>query len=190
MNQRSDAVVLFGATGDLARKKLFPALYELAARGALDVPVIGVARSEWDDERLRGYAEQAIRAKGAVDDGALAGLLGRLSYVSGDYGDQATHRLLVDRLAGARAPLIYLAIPPSVFPSVVAGLREAGLAGYSRVLVEKPFGRDLASAQGCPAPRRSSPPASRSTRGAGPGCRSTCAPASACPVRRRRPSWS
>jgi len=147
MNQRSDAVVLFGATGDLARKKLFPALYELAARGALDVPVIGVARSEWDDERLRGYAEQAIRAKGAVDDGALAGLLGRLSYVSGDYGDQATHRLLVDRLAGARAPLIYLAIPPSVFPSVVAGLREAGLAGYSRVLVEKPFGRDLASAQ-------------------------------------------
>nr|NLI50934.1 glucose-6-phosphate dehydrogenase [Propionibacterium sp.] len=147
MNQRSDAVVLFGATGDLARKKLYPALYQLAARGALDVPVIGVARSEWDDDRLRGYAEQAIRAKGQVDEGALTSLLNGLTYVSGDYGDQNTHQRLVDRLDGARAPLIYLAIPPSVFPAVVAGLREAGLSGGGRVLVEKPFGRDLASAQ-------------------------------------------
>ncbi len=148
MNLRSDAVVLFGATGDLARKKLFPALYHLAARGALDVPVIGVARSEWDDARLRDYAEAAVRAReDAPDAAALAALLGRLSYVSGDYGDAATHQRLVDRLGGAQAPLIYLAIPPSVFPAVVAGLREAGLAGSSRVLVEKPFGRDLPSAQ-------------------------------------------
>lgn len=149
MNQRSDAVVLFGATGDLARKKLFPALYQLAARDALGVPVIGVARSEWDDEKLRSYAADAVRdaVKGELNQQALDDLLSQISYVAGNYDEADTHQRLVDRLNGAQAPLIYLAIPPSIFPAVVHGLQESGLAARSRVLVEKPFGRDLASAK-------------------------------------------
>lgn len=149
MIRRSDAVVLFGATGDLARKKLFPALYHLSVRGSLGVPVIGVARSAWDDDQLREYAEQSVRdsIEGPPDQAGLTGLLEQLSYLSGDYGDPATHQRLADRLSDSAIPVIYLAIPPSVFPPVVDGLRGAGLAQRCRLLVEKPFGRDLASAQ-------------------------------------------
>ena len=148
MNRRSDALVFFGATGDLARKKLFPALYNLAARGALDVPVIGVARSSWDDNQLRERAASSVHEfVKDVDEDKLAGMLERLSYVAGDYGDPATHRRLADRLSDAALPVIYLAIPPDIFPSVIHGLSEVGLAARSRVVVEKPFGRDLASAR-------------------------------------------
>lgn len=149
MNRRSDAVVLFGATGDLARKKLFPALYHLAVRGGLGVPVIGVARSDWDDAKLREYAAEAIKdaAKGPVDEAGLANLLDNLSYLSGDYGDADTHKRLAEKLTDAEIPVIYLAIPPSVFPAVVDGLQGAGLAERCRLVIEKPFGRDLTSAQ-------------------------------------------
>ena len=148
MTQRSDAVVFFGATGDLARKKLFPALYKLASRGHLGVPVIGVARSDWDDTTLRQRAADSVRevVKG-VDEGVLSGLLECLTYVSGDYGDPATHAHLAEKLADAQTPVIYLAIPPDIFPAVIGGLQEAGLAARSRLVVEKPFGRDLASAR-------------------------------------------
>lgn len=148
MNRRSDAVVLFGATGDLAKKKLFPALYHLAADGSLDCPVIGVARSDWNDAKLREYAAESIRSVVAeVDEKILRDLQANLSYVSGDYGDTATHKQLADKLADAKVPVIYLAIPPSVFPAVVGGLKSVGLNKRSRLVVEKPFGRDLASAQ-------------------------------------------
>ncbi len=147
MHRRADALVLFGATGDLARRKLFPAIYGLFGHRDLDVPVIGVARSGWDVERLRGYAADAVReANPTVDDDVLRQLLGRLDYVSGDYGDPATHERLAEKLGGCERPVIYLAIPPSVFPTVIDGLRGCGLAARSRVVVEKPFGRDLATA--------------------------------------------
>lgn len=148
MHKRSDALVLFGATGDLARKKLFPAIYNLAARGRLDVPVIGVARSEWDAAELRTYAADSIRELVPdADEQVLERLLPTLDYVSGDYGDEATHAQLAQKLEGKEQPVIYLAIPPSIFPAVIGGLRDSGLASRSRVVVEKPFGRDLATAQ-------------------------------------------
>lgn len=149
MNNRSDAIVLFGATGDLAKKKLFPALYHLADRGGLGVPVVGVARSDWDDAKLRECAEHAVRdvVKGGLNKQALTDLLEHLSYVSGDYGDPATHQHLAEKLSDAAMPVIYLAVPPSVFPKVINGLKGAGLAGRSRLVVEKPFGRDLSSAK-------------------------------------------
>jgi glucose-6-phosphate 1-dehydrogenase len=147
---RADALVLFGATGDLARKKLFPALYHLAAARQLGVPVVGVAVSDWDDARLRAYAADAAEAaEGRVDGIALKELAGGLAMVSGDYRDRATFAALARRLAavGAARPVYYLAIPPGLFPVVVQGLAEAGLGRGARVVVEKPFGRDLASAR-------------------------------------------
>jgi len=147
---RADALVLFGATGDLARKKLFPALYRLAAAGRLGVPVVGVAFSDWDDARLRGYAVEAAEgAEDQVDGTALKELAGSLAMVSGDYRDPATFAALARRLAevGAARPAHYLAIPPGLFPVVVQGLSQAGLGRGARVVVEKPFGRDLASAR-------------------------------------------
>jgi glucose-6-phosphate 1-dehydrogenase len=148
MPERSDAVVLFGATGDLAKKKLFPALYQIALTGGLDMPIVGVARSDWDDQRLRDCARDAVRASvDSVDEDALRAMTERLSYVSGDYGTSETHQALADKLADAAVPVIYLAIPPSVFPAVIQGLAAAGLAERSRLVVEKPFGRDLASAR-------------------------------------------
>lgn len=145
----SDALVFFGATGDLAHKQIFPALYRMVKRGALSVPVVGVAFSQWDLPRLRDHARDSIaHAEGGIDDDeALDRLLSLLSYVDGDYGDPATFAALKDALAGARRPAHYLAIPPSLFATVVAGLGAAGLAGGARVIVEKPFGRDLASAR-------------------------------------------
>ena len=145
---RADAIVLFGATGDLAYKKLFPALARLAERGVLKaMPIVGVAGSQWDDERLRQRAREAVEAAGhPVDEAALDELLRSLSYVSGDYRAPETYQRLAEHLTGAEHPLFYLAIPPSLFDDVVDGLAAAGLNRGARVVVEKPFGRDLPSA--------------------------------------------
>jgi glucose-6-phosphate 1-dehydrogenase len=147
---RSDALVLFGATGDLAYKKLFPSLYHLAARRVLDGrSIIGVAGSDWDDETLRNRAREAVAAAGIddVDQGALDRLTASLGYVSGNYQDPKTFERLAERLKGSEHPLFYLAIPPSLFDDVASGIASAGLASGARVVVEKPFGRDLPSAQ-------------------------------------------
>jgi glucose-6-phosphate 1-dehydrogenase len=147
---RADALVLFGATGDLARKMLFPALYRLAADGQLGVPVIGVAATEWDDAALARHVGDAVdAAEDTVDAAALSQLQGTLAMVSGDYRDAATFDTLARRLSASRAtrPVHYLAIPPSLFALTVRQLHTAGLARGARVVVEKPLGRDLASAQ-------------------------------------------
>lgn len=149
---RSDALVLFGATGDLAYKKIFPALQALMVRDGLDVPIIGVAHSGWSVEKLRNRAHASLvqAAKdqgGAVDEAAFDALSARLQYVDGDYNDAATFQCLKKALSGACRPLYYLAIPPDLFATVVMGLRQSGCARAARVVVEKPFGRDLASAQ-------------------------------------------
>ena len=147
-DSRADAIVLFGATGDLARKKLFPALCDVCQRDELEMPVIGVARSEWDDAELQEYAARAIAdAAPSTTEEDLTAFSERLQYLQGDYDDPQTYTRLAELLADAELPVIYLAIPPSVFPVVVKGLAQAGLAGRSRVLVEKPFGRDLDSAR-------------------------------------------
>jgi glucose-6-phosphate 1-dehydrogenase len=148
---RSDALVLFGATGDLAHKKIFPAVYEMQRAGACGVPVIGVASSEWDDETLRDRAHTAVveRVGDDLDEAAWKQLAGMLTYVSGDYREPSTFRTLADKLDGVRNPLFYLAIPPSMFDDVIEGLASVGLAGEGcRVVVEKPFGRDKESARG------------------------------------------
>ncbi|MGI9032745.1 MAG: glucose-6-phosphate dehydrogenase [Acidimicrobiales bacterium] len=146
---RSDAVVLFGATGDLAKKKLWPALYHLAARKSVELPLVGVASSPWDDEGLRTYARTSVEAAAGakVDRQVLDALSSRVSYVSGDYHDPSTYTRLAARLGQSRHPLFYLAIPPSLFDDVVDGLAASGLNRSSRVVLEKPFGRDLASAR-------------------------------------------
>jgi glucose-6-phosphate 1-dehydrogenase len=146
---RADALVLFGATGDLAYKKLFPALYHLAARRVLDGrPIIGVATSELSDDDIRQRARDSIAAAGIsdVDQAALDRLTDALGYVSGNYHEPKTFERLAERLKGAEHPMFYLAIPPSLFDDVASGLANAGLAGGARVVVEKPFGRDLPSA--------------------------------------------
>jgi glucose-6-phosphate 1-dehydrogenase len=146
---RSDALVLFGATGDLAKKKIFPAVYEMELTGRCGVPVIGVASSEWDDEALRQRAHESIveRVDGEIDESAWKGLAAGLSYVSGDYRERSTFETLAAKLDGVERPLFYLAIPPSMFDDVVQGLAAVGLTGEgARVVVEKPFGRDQGSA--------------------------------------------
>ncbi|WP_254916133.1 glucose-6-phosphate dehydrogenase [Pandoraea sp. PE-S2T-3] len=144
----SDALVVFGATGDLADKMIFPALYAMCKGGVLNEPVIGVASSSWTLEQLRAHAQQSIERAGAVDDAsALARLLSQLQYVSGDYQDADTYTKLKQALNGARRPAHYLAIPPTLFATVIQGLSKAGLTEQGRVIVEKPFGRDLASAR-------------------------------------------
>ena len=147
---QSGAVVLFGATGDLAHKKLFPALYHLSARRLLDDrPIVGVASSDWDDEMLRSRARESVTAAGVtdVDAAALDRLCDAITFVSGNYQDPTTFDRLAERLKAARHPLFYLAIPPSLFDDVASGLAQVGLAGGARVVVEKPFGRDLLSAR-------------------------------------------
>jgi glucose-6-phosphate 1-dehydrogenase len=143
----SDALVLFGATGDLAYRKIFPALQTLVKNGSLDVPVVGMARSGWDLDQLRERVRSSLKEHGRGIDAAAERLLGLLSYVDGDYRDAATHQRLRAALDGAQHPLHYLAVPPSLFPTVVDGIGESGSAEGARVVVEKPFGRDLASAQ-------------------------------------------
>jgi glucose-6-phosphate 1-dehydrogenase len=145
--QRSDALVFFGASGDLVYKKIFPALYAMARRGHLDVPVVGVARSEWTLDEFRARARDAVAHHGPVDEAVFARLRDRLRYVQGEYGSPATFAALRETLDGASRPLHYLAIPPSLFPTVVEGLGKSGSARNARVVVEKPFGRDLASAK-------------------------------------------
>ncbi|CAG4882359.1 Glucose-6-phosphate 1-dehydrogenase 1 [Georgfuchsia toluolica] len=144
----SDALVLFGVTGDLAHKKVFPALYAMTKRGVLDVPVVGVASSKWSLAQLRKRATDSIRAcHGRIDDqSALRHLLSLLRYVVGNYNDADTFNALKHALGDARRPAYYLAIPPSLFAPVIEGIGAAGLAEHARVIIEKPFGRDLASA--------------------------------------------
>jgi len=146
---RSDALVLFGATGDLARKQIFPALYAMAKRGVLNVPVIGVAYSNWNLEHLHARVRDSVaQALGGIDDeGALSRLITLLRYVDGDYNDAGTFIALKGALGDAARPAYYLAIPPSLFETVIEGLGGGGLASAARVIVEKPFGRNLASAR-------------------------------------------
>jgi glucose-6-phosphate 1-dehydrogenase len=143
----SDAFVFFGASGDLAFKKVFPALQGLTRDGRLDVPVIGVAKSGWKVEDLRARAKESIEAHGDFDADAFAKLSARLDYIDGDYNDARTFTRLRRALGDARRPLHYLAIPPSMFEVVTERLAAAGATDGARVVVEKPFGRDLASAR-------------------------------------------
>lgn len=148
MSDRSDALVLFGATGDLARKMLYPALHQLARDGALPETVVGVAASDWSTEDLVDYARDSVEEFGdAVDDAAWNRLVGALTYVPGDYREAETYTDLVAALGSAERPLLYLAIPPSLFETVIGGLTDAGLNEHGRVVLEKPFGRDLESAR-------------------------------------------
>ena len=145
---KSDALVLFGATGDLAHKMVFPALYTLAKRGALHLPIVGVAAPDWSLPQLRDRVLDSLRRSGGCgDEKVVSHLLSLLRYVSGDYHDGETFRKLKKALGIARRPAYYLAIPPSLFSTVITGLGESNLARQSRVIVEKPFGRDLASAR-------------------------------------------
>jgi glucose-6-phosphate 1-dehydrogenase len=144
---RSDALVLFGASGDLAHKKIYPALYALCSRNALEVPVVGVARSGWELDAFKAHVRDSIGKIGGVDQGVANRLLGLLRYVDGDYRDPETFKQLRSALGNSKRPLHYLAIPPSMFPVVVKSLKSASCAQNARVVVEKPFGRDLASAR-------------------------------------------
>ncbi|HZL51454.1 MAG TPA: glucose-6-phosphate dehydrogenase [Terracidiphilus sp.] len=145
---QSDALVVYGVTGDLAHKMIFPALYAMVKSGVLNVPVIGVAFPKWSLERLQRRVTQSIRQSGGIDNKrAFHHLLSLLKYVSGDYNDSKTFAAIKESLGRARRPAHYLAIPPSLFGTVIKGLGAAGLAENARVIVEKPFGRDLASAR-------------------------------------------
>ncbi|WNG21483.1 glucose-6-phosphate dehydrogenase [Cystobacter fuscus] len=143
----SDAIVFFGATGDLAFKQIFPALQALVAREHLSVPIIGVAKADWNLERLRQRARESIKAHGQDDPASLERLCQLLRYVDGDYRDPKTFALVREALGKAQRPLHYLAIPPSMFGTVVEGLTKSDCLKEARVVVEKPFGRDLASAR-------------------------------------------
>lgn len=144
---RSDAFVFFGATGDLAYKKIFPALQALIRAGDLDMPIIGMARAGWTLDKLRERARDSLENNGGVDADAFARLSAQLQYIDGDYNDPETYRRLKETLGDATRPLHYMAIPPSMFGTVVQELAKAGCADDARIIVEKPFGRDLASAQ-------------------------------------------
>ena len=145
---RSDALVLFGVTGDLAYKKIFPALYAMARSGALTVPVVGVASSNWTQAQLHARVAASLGEAGAtLERRALAHLLSRLTYVSADYNDAGAFAAIKKALGRARRPAYYLAIPPAYFAQVIAGLNAEGLTAKARVIVEKPFGRNLASAR-------------------------------------------
>ncbi|MEP6689123.1 MAG: glucose-6-phosphate dehydrogenase, partial [Gemmatimonadales bacterium] len=142
----SDALVVFGITGDLAFKQIFPALQAMIRHGHLDVPVIGVARTGWSLDQLRDRARQSVEQHGTFDPAAFEKLCGLLGFVGGDYEDPTTYDRLKEALTGRQRPLHYLAIPPSLFSTVIGGLARVGAAANARVVVEKPFGRDLASA--------------------------------------------
>jgi glucose-6-phosphate 1-dehydrogenase len=148
MPSRSDAFVFFGATGDLAYKKIFPALQSMVKDGTLDVPVIGVAKSGWAVEQLRERARDSVTTfGGGVDPEAFPRLCELLTYIDGDYKDETTYAALRSHLGDAELPTHYLAIPPSMFSVVVKGLANSGCAKNARVILEKPFGRDLVSAR-------------------------------------------
>jgi glucose-6-phosphate 1-dehydrogenase len=143
----ADALAFFGATGDLAYKQIFPALYQLVRRGGLDIPIVGVALEDWTVEQLRDRARASIAEHLTIDEDVFANLAALLHYVSGDYTDAATFATLRSALGAAKAPVHYLAIPPSLFATVVGGLHGSGCADGARVILEKPFGRDAASAK-------------------------------------------
>ena len=146
----ADALVLFGSTGDLAKRKLFPALYHLERRGELKVPVIGVARSDWTDEDFREHAKESAREHADdVDEKVLDELVARMDLVQGDYAAPTTWETLRDTLdsCGSETAVYYMAIPPDMFPTVATSLASVGLNTRGRIVVEKPFGRDLHSAQ-------------------------------------------
>ena len=144
---RSDALVFFGATGDLAYKKIFPSLQAMVQRGHLDVPVIGVAKAGWGLDQLKARARDSVEQHGGLHPAAFDKLCGLLRYVDGDYQDPATFQTLRKELGSAQRPAQYLAIPPALFDLVVEQLAKSGCAKDARVIVEKPFGHDLASAQ-------------------------------------------
>ena len=146
-NPHSDALVFFGATGDLAYKKIFPALQAMLKRGHLDVPVIGVAKAGWTLEQFKARALDSLEKHGGVDSAAFEKLSSLLRYVDGDYADPATFQALTKELKGAQRPAHYLAIPPTMFETVLEQLEKQGNTANARVIVEKPFGHDLASAQ-------------------------------------------
>lgn len=143
----SDALVFFGATGDLAYKKIFPSLQAMVKRGTLNVPVIGVAKADWNLNQLKARAKDSVEKHGGLDPAAFATLSGLLRYVDGDYKDPATFQALRKALKDAQRPAHYLAIPPVLFGAVVEQLVQSGCAKGGRVVVEKPFGDDLASAR-------------------------------------------
>ncbi|MBD2241789.1 glucose-6-phosphate dehydrogenase, partial [Aulosira sp. FACHB-113] len=143
----SDALVFFGATGDLAYKKIFPSLQAMVRRGNLNVPVIGVAGRPWTTDQLRERARDSLEHYGGVNQAAFDQLSSLLQYVSGDYNKPETYEKLSQALGNATRPLYYLAIPPSLFGQVVEGLGKSGCAKNARVVIEKPFGRDLQSAR-------------------------------------------
>ena len=144
---QSDALVFFGATGDLAFKKIFPALQAMAKRGRFDVPVIGIGRSAWTVDQFQARAHESLEQHGEVDPAAWEKLCGLLRYVHVDYADPTTFQALRKELGGAERPLYYLAIPPSLFTTVIEGLAKSGCVDGARVILEKPFGRNLVSAQ-------------------------------------------
>ena len=144
---QSDALVFFGATGDLAYKKIFPSLQAMVKRGHLDVPVVGVAKAGWNLDQLKTRARDSLEQHGVFDAAAFGRLSRLLRYVDGDYGDPATFQALRKALGAARTPAHYLAIPPALFGAVVEQLAKSGCTDGARVVVEKPFGRDLASAR-------------------------------------------
>ncbi len=144
---KSDALVFFGATGDLAYKKIFPSLQAMVKRGHLTVPVVGVAKSGWNLDQLKARARDSVTKHGGLDPAAFDRLSGLLRYVDGDYADPATFQTLRKELGSAQRPAHYLAIPPVLFGAVVEQLGKSGCAKDARVIVEKPFGRDLVSAR-------------------------------------------
>ena len=145
-NEHSDALVFFGATGDLAYKKIFPALQAMVKRGNLNVPVVGVAKAGWNLDQLRARAKDSLEKHGGVDPSAFEKLSAKLRYVDGDYRDPATFEALRGQLKDAHRPAYYLAIPPVLFETVVENIAKSHGEGDARVIVEKPFGHDLASA--------------------------------------------
>src|SRR3984957_11807337 len=146
-DSHSDALVFFGATGDLAYKKIFPALQAMIKRGHLDVPVIGVAKAGWNLEQFRARALDSLEKHGGLDAAAFDKLSGLLRYVDGDYKDPATFQAIRKELRSAQRPAHYLAIPPLLFGAVVEQLARSGCTENARVIIEKPFGHDLASAR-------------------------------------------
>src|SRR5262249_11650121 len=149
---KADAMVIFGITGDLAKKMTFQALYKLSANGTLDIPVIGVARNDWTEDELRKHARESVETGSEegeveIDEKAFDKFAKRLSYVPGDYADEKTYEAVKKAIGKAKHPVFYLEIPPSLFLMVVQHLGKAGLTEGARVVIEKPFGHDLESAK-------------------------------------------
>ena len=137
----ADAFLLFGATGDLAKKKLLPALYQLTLEGRLDMPILGIARSDLSDDEMRDRVRESVRAQfDTVDDAALEKLCGNFRYTAGDYTNEDTWPKVLELTGGAKVPLSFLSIPPFLFDDVVEGLSSVGMTDRGRVVVEKPFG--------------------------------------------------